>query len=289
MKTDPECLDCVIRQGNKVAENLIDDPNLIETVKNGIKKYVQNLTEKEMELSPAEISTPMYYLLRDLTGIIDPFEKQKKTQNKNALAIYRDLLESVREDEDQLHKSARISVIGNVIDCGVNSDIVMLEVELETALKQPLEVDDFDEFRKFLKDAKEILLITDNAGEIVFDKCFIETLKRFYPEIKIYVSVKSYPILNDATMKDARMIGLDSVCKIVTTGSNYIGTPRRFVSKKFVELMDRVNVVLAKGQGNFETLEGSGKKFFFLLKAKCPVIARHLKVSLGAHVFKQSN
>lgn len=288
MDANIKCLDCMIRQGCRLSERLTPDLSQRKIINEEIIRYVNSLGKEHQKHSPAELSTPVYNIIKSLTGVDDPFYEQKILQNKNAMMIYPDIQKIINAAEDKLHAAAKMSVVGNAIDCGIDSNIISIENQIETEAKKPFAVDDFDKFKNSLKLAEALLLISDNAGEILFDKCLLEVIKKLFPEIKLYVSVKDSPILNDATIEDAKLVGIDKVAEIVTTGSGYIGIPPTLVSKEFKNLMKRVNIILAKGQGNFETLEGAGSKFFFLLKAKCPVIADYIGVEQDSYVFMKN-
>lgn len=287
MKTPPKCLECIINQGHKLGEILTKDLKLRARIDKAVRDYVSFLNEKNLEDSPAELSTPVYALIKEITGVEDPFNELKLLQNKNALGLYEDMMNIVNKSTNPLFTAAKISAIGNSIDCGINTTITNLETELEHALKEDFAVNDFPEFKEFLPDAKSLLLITDNAGEIVFDKCFIAFIKRYFQNIKIFVSVKSEPILNDATKEDALQVGIDKYAEIISTGSNYIGVPENHVSEKFLTLMQEADIILSKGQGNYETLEYMKHKTFFILKAKCPIIAEDIGVPINALIFKK--
>ncbi len=289
MKSSVKCLDCIVTQGNKVAEMVTNDFKLRKIINEELNKYIDKLNSQPLSDSPAILSTPIYYLIRELTGVADPFKQSKLIQNKNALLLYPDMIKLVYNSNNPLHTAAKISVIGNIIDCGINASITKLENELEEEIKLDFAIDDFNIFEEKLKTAKDLLFITDNAGEIVFDKLFIQIIKNYFPNLKIYVAVKSGPILNDATIEDASMIKLDEFSEIVTTGSDYIGIPFEYVSEDFKSLMEKVDIIISKGQGNYETLDNTLSKIFFLLKAKCPVIAEDIDVPVGSLIFKKSD
>jgi uncharacterized protein with ATP-grasp and redox domains len=238
------------------------------------------------ERSPAELSSPAYFMLHKITGTDDPYEKMKKRQNEVALSIYDEMKKDVRNSDDPLHTAAKLAVIGNAIDCGVGfgTDIIP---EVEQGIKKDFAVDNFQQFKLLFSNAKSILYLCDNAGEIVFDKIFIEQMLNARPELNITAAVKPKPILNDATLDDAKTIAMDKITKVITTGSNYIGVTFHLISDELKKLFLDADIIISKGQGNFETLDTHSKKTFFLLKAKCELIANELGVPLNSIVFKQ--
>jgi uncharacterized protein with ATP-grasp and redox domains len=143
---------------------------------------------------------------------------------------------------------------------------------------------DLDGFRNAAAAAKDILYIADNAGEIVFDRLLI---KQIGPE-KITFVVKGGPIINDATIEDAQAAGLTDLMKVIDTGDDAPGTILEFCSEDFQHCFEAADLVIAKGQGNYETLSNIDKNIFFLVKAKCPVIARDLGCEVGETILQKS-
>jgi uncharacterized protein with ATP-grasp and redox domains len=262
-----------------------DEEKLLRVLRATIE-YVQNLSLEKG--SPAELSSPVYFMLHEITGETDPYQEIKRQQNEIALSLYEKMKDMVRASTEPLHAAAKLAVIGNAIDCGVGFRVDIVP-EIEKGLGQDFTVDDFKQFEAHLKDGGTILYICDNAGEIVFDRIFIEEILAEQPESKVFVAVKPKPILNDATIEDAKAVGLDEIVEVMTTGSEYIGAPMDRISEEMRRLLQDADIVISKGQGNFETLDASSSKTFFLLKAKCELIARELGVPIDAIVFKRGN
>jgi uncharacterized protein with ATP-grasp and redox domains len=139
-------------------------------------------------------------------------------------------------------------------------------------------------FRQAVNDAREILYIADNAGEIVFDRLLIERL----PIEKVTVAVKGSPVINDVTMEDALVAGLPRIVEVIDNGSDAPGTILESCSGYFQERFEKADLVIAKGQGNYETLSDIDKNIFFILKAKCPVIARDIGCEVGQMIFQKT-
>jgi hypothetical protein len=168
----------------------------------------------------------------------------------------------------------------------VNDDLQ--ESKLEEAISECLTADSsqlqLDLFERTLKEAEEILYIADNAGEIIFDRLLIERL----PIEKVTVAVKGSPVINDATMEDALLAGLPRIVEVVDNGSDGPGTILETCSRAFIDCFDKADLVIAKGQGNYESLSEADKNIFFVLKAKCPVIARDLGCEVGEMILRRS-
>lgn len=182
----------------------------------------------------------------------------------------------------------KLAILGNVIDFAVGFSPEDLEKQIEEMLDKPLYIDERDELIKEVRKAKQILYLTDNVGEHLFDKILIEEIKRT-SNAEIYIAGKEKPIINDVTVEDLIRDGFEALGKVVSIGTQIVGVPLNEVSQEFREVYENSDVIIAKGQGNFETLsEVKDERIFFLLKAKCPAVARELKVPRGSLICKRN-
>ena len=184
--------------------------------------------------------------------------------------------------EDRLMTAVRLAIAGNVIDFGTDSSFDLTE-ELETILSQDFAVNHFKKFCEVLKQARNILYLADNAGETVFDRLLIEEMDK--PVIYL---VREKPIINDATREDALLSGLDKVSEITSSGCDTPGTILKFCSDEFLETYRSANLIISKGQGNYEALSDEERPLFFLLKVKCQVVARDLGVKNGSIILAEA-
>jgi uncharacterized protein with ATP-grasp and redox domains len=196
-----------------------------------------------------------------------------------------ELRESVRTSEDPLEAAIRLAIAGNIIDLGVKTLIKESDIEqiINNSLTTDFDSQQIQEFKNAISRAEKILYLADNAGEIVFDRLLIEQL----PIEKITVVVKGSPVINDATMKDAVIAGLPRIVDVIDNGSDAPGTILESCSKSFRDRFDKADLVIAKGQGNYETLSDVDKNIFFVLKTKCPVIARDLGCEVGEMILRR--
>lgn len=243
-------------------------------------RALQLAGKMDLRQSPPAMAQQIHRVIRKLTGVEDPYLQIKNRFNKLALEMYPDLKEQIDASSDPLETSVRLAIAGNIIDFGVNSTLEDSNIEksITESLTKPLDKDALNEFRDATSRAKDILYIGDNAGEIVFDRLLIEQL----PYNKVRFVVKSKPIINDATMEDAQIVGLTDIVNVIDNGSDAPGTILQSCSKSFRHRFDKADLVIAKGQGNFETLSDVDKDIFFLLQAKCSVIARHTGFEVGS-------
>ncbi len=255
-----------------------------------VRKVLQDLDDIDYDQNPAFNSSPAYHTFSRITGIEDPYHDLKIEYNQAVMELYPRLEKMVLESADSLKTAARTAVAGNVIDFGVHpggKNAFDLEQVIKEINNIPLSIDHFPVFTRDLQRSEKILYISDNAGEIVFDRLFIGRILSEGKEVVL--SVKSSPIINDATIDDARQAGLDRMARIIETGNNFIGINLKQASPEFLEEFEDADIIISKGQGNFESLdEIKGKKIFFLLKAKCEKIASELGVNYLDVVFMKS-
>ena len=245
------------------------------------------LSEWELELSPPVMGQLVHRRVREITGQVDPYRKSKQAHTRLALALLPALRDRVAASENQLETALRLAVAGNAIDLGVKSFISPAEVQtaLEQALKAPLG-GDLAAFQRAASQAATILYLADNAGELVFDRLLLEELAALGGQIT--VAVRGAPVINDATLLEARESGIFEVADVIDNGSDAPGTLLEETSPAFQRAFAAADLIIAKGQGNFESLSETEAPLFFLLKAKCPVIAGHLGQAVGAYVLAPS-
>ena len=278
-----DCIPCFIRQALDTARLTTDDKQIHERV---VREVLILAKDLDMSQSPPVIGQKIHRLIRELIGIEDPYHDVKKQFNNAALQLYSKMRTYIIESKYMLETAIRLAIAGYIIDFGVNSKLQ--ESELEKTISECLAAEFSDmqlgPFQQALNEAEKILYIADNAGEIVFDRLLIEQL----PIEKVTVAVKGTPVINDATMEDAILVGLPRIVEVIDNGSDGPGTILETCSQAFVGRFIEADLVIAKGQGNYETLSDVDKNIFFVLKAKCPVIARDLDCEVGEMIFRKS-
>jgi uncharacterized protein with ATP-grasp and redox domains len=283
MKIFIDCIPCFIRQALEAARLATGDEQIHEQV---VREVLVLAKEIDMSQSPPVMGQKIHRLIRTLVAMEDPYHKIKKHFNELALKLYPELRKLIVESEYPLETAARLAIAGNIIDFGVNSPLE--ELNLEAAISECLAAEfksaQLKTFHDSVKKAEEILYLCDNAGEIVFDRLLIERL----PYEKVTVVVKARPVINDATMKDAELAGLAKVVEVIDNGSDGPGTILETCSQYFRDRFSCADLVIAKGQGNYETLSEVNKNIFFILKAKCQVISRDLGCRVGEMILRRS-
>jgi len=238
------------------------------------------------ELSPPAVSAPLYHLTGRLCGCDDPFLPVKVKYTQEALRLLPDVEARILSAPDPFAAAVRTAIAGNVIDFGTGGHSgeageggFKLEDILEEFLEKPLFMDNIRELKDRAEKAGTILVIGDNAGETVFDRPLLKMLK----SAAVVYAARDVPIINDATVKDARLAGVQNEARLVSSGSRMPGIVLEDCSAPFRKLFEEADVIIAKGQGNFETLTElcQDGRIFMLFSVKCPVAAHHLGASMG--------
>ena len=281
MKASLDCIPCLVRQALDAARMVSPDPLVHQRVLGEMLRWTG---EMDMDAPPPVLGQHFHRWLREITGIGDPYRAAKDRFNRLAVSLLPDLRNTIEAARDPLAMAVRIAIAGNVIDMGTNGNVTESEVRKsihEVLTEPPTGIE--NGFRQAVTKAQDILYLADNAGEIAFDRLLIEQLS----PPRVTLAVRGSPVINDATMTDARYVGLQEIVKIIDNGSDAPGTILEDCSPDFVRRFTEAGLILAKGQGNFETLNDEPRNIFFLFKAKCPVIAAHVGIPVGTYVLTQ--
>jgi uncharacterized protein with ATP-grasp and redox domains len=284
MKTYFDCIPCFVRQTLDSIRMMTDDKQLHEAI---LREVLRMASVMDLSQSPPAMAQKIHQFIRKITCISDPYINVKNRFNKLALQMYPDLKQLIDTSTEPLETAIRLAIAGNIIDFGVNSVVEPDQVErtITESLTDPIDGESYETFKRAVSQAKNILYLGDNAGEIVFDRLLIEQL----PCEKITFVVKGGPILNDALMEDAQIVGITDLVEVIDNGYDAPGTILESCSETFRRRFDQSDLVITKGQGNYETLSDIDKNIFFLVRPKCSVLARHLNRKIGSLVLSGSN
>ena len=277
MKVFLECLSCNLRQAFEAAKLATDDA---ETQAKIMDEAIL-LLEKHREYpnSPA-IARDIHKIVRAHTGVVDPYAPVKARDLQNALELLPGVQRQVEAREDRLYWALKAAAAGNSMDSAIGADHDLSQFDAEVF--KPFATCDIDVLREKLQTAESLLLIGDNTGESVFDGLLLSQ----FPHLRLIYAVRSAPVLNDVTEVEARDSGIADYADILPTGCNAPGVQLSECCDAFLQVFHSADIVIAKGQGNFEALSDSPRELFFLLKAKCPMIAGLLDVSLNEYVLR---
>lgn len=280
MKTFLDCLPCMMDQALRAGRIATDDERIIKKLLDAVGAMMKDIP---LENTPPETGEIIYRKVREITGVADPYKEVKKANIEEALSLYPELKKIVEESDNSLLTAIRIAIAGNVIDLGVNKKFNLVE-DVQKILKQDFAIMDFDKFEKQLKIADSVLYLGDNAGESVFDKILIEELNK-----PVTYVVREIPVINDVTEEDAIASGIREVAEIISSGTTAPAVILSLCNNEFIERFNNSKMIISKGQGNYEGLSDVKRPVFFLLKAKCFVIANDLNVEENDIVLKGIN
>ncbi|MEM3404400.1 MAG: ARMT1-like domain-containing protein [Nitrososphaeria archaeon] len=282
METSPECVLCYIGQMLRSAQIVTNDKKILSEI---LKSSMRELADLDWDYSIHECFSKIYQAIPRFTGIEDPYLKAKEMHNKKAFQLYPSLLRIIKQSRTPLMTSIRFSIAGNIIDLGALNNVDVNQV-IGIAKRGGFKVNDVSILKKMLNKSEKVILVADNSGEIVFDLLLLKVLSEMMNNPKISMIVKKKPILNDVIItdvpkrffKELKNLELDA---IDISSSHEVQQFKEYLNSK----VEKGDLIISKGQGNFELLDDI-KGVFFLLIVKCPVVARYLNSNVGDFILK---
>lgn len=275
---DQRCLECVGRSTRR----LLGKFGLNENAAGEFGQWYQEAIKEENRT--VLLQWKITRKLSELSGTGDLFAAEKKTSNELAASIYKTWKKRVRKAGDPFALALKLTLAGNIMDYGAH-DSFDLEATIATVLTSSFAIDHTEKLREKLARAGKVLYLADNAGEIMFDRLLLETIGHR----NVVFAVRGGPVLNDATLADAGFAGINALAKVISSGIAVPSTIIEQSSDEFRQHFAEADLVISKGQGNLEGLiEHADAKIFFLLMAKCAVIADRLRVPEGSFIVMNS-
>lgn len=283
MKTNLDCIHCIIGKAEKRYEAHEKDG---EKKLAFMKKVFGVLGSSPDDVTSPYLSKRVNDLLKLEFGADDEYAGVKSKYNRLMLELEKKLTPA-GEAEAALPVALRRAMVGNFIDFAANSDLESAKLYelIDSAGEQEVDAPLFARFLDELESAKSLTYILDNAGEIVFDKIFINTIKRAFPGLEVTAVARGGPVSNDATVLDAKEVGLDAAAKVIGNGNDLPGTQLDLISREARRAVDGADLIISKGQGNFETLHGCGKNIYYLFLCKCDLFVKRFGLARYTGVF----
>lgn len=278
MTTAIECVPCLARQAAEAVTQVVEDPAAAEEL---LRTLLREIAEADWQGSPPVVAQRIHRVIRRELDCRDPYAEIKSDMNRAAERLVPALREEMAGRPDPREAAVRLAIGGNLLDSGARTRVTPEDLahHVDSIWTQPLHGSVEDLFRA-ADDARSILYLADNAGEIYFDRLLVEQL----PVEKITLVVRGSPVLNDATVEDAVAAGLTELVPVIGNGSDAPGTILDDCSEEFRRRFETADLVIAKGQGNYESLAGTDRPVFFLFTVKCPVVARQVGAPVGTLV-----
>lgn len=276
MKLQEKCILCIVSQSIKVADMVgIDDKNDL------LKEMFRYLSDVDFSnISSPELIGENFNVLKRITGNGDPYKATREKYNKMFLDRIDLFEEEIAKSEDDFMEAVKYAIIGNVIDFNPIHELTVSDVneKFETLKTESLEIDDTRELQKDIDQAKSILYLGDNCGEICLDKILIKKIKERNPACQIYFATRGSAVVNDSVEDDAYLVGMDEYASIISNGDCSLGTVLTRTSNEFNNIYYNADIIIAKGQANYECLSNEDENIYFLLMTKCDVIAKSIGV-----------
>jgi damage-control phosphatase, subfamily I len=282
MRIDVECVPCFVRQARETVCRVTSDEALRWRAMRAVCALVDGVTT---DMCPPQFAERVYDAVASVTGVSDPFIAEKRRANELAAKIEPRLCEVLAWTADPLLAAVKFSIAGNSMDLGVVQEYGDVGSLADSLLAAPLGVDDYQLFLERLSSARHVLVVGDNNGELVFDRLLLEQMRKVRPCRYTYV-VRGRPVINDVTRDDALSVGMDRVAEIAACGSGAPGLVLDACGEDARRMFMQADMVVAKGQGNYEALSDAPRDVFFLLMVKCAVVSRDVQAPVGVAVVK---
>lgn len=280
MQTNLDCIPCIVNSFTR----LLKMGDLTDLAKEqAIRKLLIFIADMDFKKSPPVLGREMHRMIREELNDPDPYYEIKKKYNRMILDMYSDFNHLVKSAKDPFDMALRLAVAGNVIDFGPKDQLDITDT-INRVVNSEIKIDDSELLKTDLENANTILYIGDNCGEIVFDKLFLETIN--LPNM--FFAVRGGPVLNDVTANDAKMVGIDKVAEIISTGDDAPGVVMESTSHEFKRIFQKADLIISKGQGNLEGLIGQRENIYYLLVAKCELVGNILGAQKGDFIIKKN-
>ena len=274
VRLNSECIKCLL---NKYLNNPPTEADE-ETRVRYFQKVLELISKATPETSAPEIVAQVSLVQKEIFGKEDDYTELKKYYNNLMLGLESELAENIDKAQDGLRLAVNYAMLGNYIDFGAmdSVDENKLKELLSDASGIKYDEIEFQNMKKDLKSAKKAVFLTDNCGEIALDKLLISKILKDNPDLELDIIVRGSPVLNDATTDDAKQVGLDKIATLSDNGSDIAGTCLDKISDRAKAIIDSADVIIAKGQGNFETMRYCKKNVYYMFLCKCQLFAdRH--------------
>lgn len=287
MKMQEKCLPCVVNQAIKVADmvGMKEKGNLLRRVFSYLSKVDYNA------ITSPELIGEIFSIIKEETGNQDPYKETRQKYNKMFLERLPAYEKEIEQSKNPFEEAVKYAIIGNVIDFNPIHELTIRDVErhFKRLKGENLEINDASLLQKELETAKTILYLGDNCGEICLDKILLRKIKAMNPKIQIFFATRGAAVVNDSIEEDAYLVGIDEVATVVSNGDSSLGTVLSRTSKEFLQIYEKADVVIAKGQANYECLSTEKKNIYFLLMTKCQTIAKDIGALEMKMILKRSD
>lgn len=283
MTIQAPCVTCILNQVEKTLGVMDIDAVTADKIRAEAQRMSADFSFSH---TPPFVAKDVYRMISRFSGNDDPLYAVKQAGIRAATSFLPIIQAKIDQSGDPLFAALKAAVAGNVIDFGAKEQFD-LEAEINNVFDTEFARSDYEQLRSDIRHHDDIMILADNSGENVYDKVLMETIKRLYPAKRLSYVVRGRPIINDITVHEAEQVGAGEVATILDSGVDTPGLDLLRADKAFVKTFKAAPLVIAKGMGNYECLEGSGKSIYFLFKVKCEVVADSIGAAIGSIIFKR--
>jgi len=275
MKMHDKCLPCVVNQAIKVA-NITG----VDTKEKLLREVFTYLSKMDFDATTPEIIGEIFCLIKRHTNNPDPYKETRNYYNTLFLKLLPEFERKIEQAENSFQLAMRYAIVGNIIDFNPIHNTLLEDIYdcFEKIEQLELAIDDSQRLMEDILNAKVLLYLGDNCGEICLDKILLKKIKELNPKVELLFGVRGKPVVNDSIAEDAYSVGIDEYAEVIDNGDGSLGTVLNRTSPEFKEVYNKADVVIAKGQANYECLSEENKNIYFLLMTKCDVIANDIGV-----------
>lgn len=283
-----DCISCIVDRANKLADKYLDGK---EKKYEFMQKTLEIIKNTEYKKTSPFLTMKVMNELETIDQVNKDYEVKKEEFNNKILSLSDEFEKFINKSKDSFLAALQLSIAGNIIDLGAfdKIDFEMVQKVIKKAKKEKLDLAIYNKLKKNLESSDTLLYIGDNSGEIVFDKLFIKEIIKKYPKLNIIYSVRGSTILNDITIKDAKQVGINELVKVIDSGVGIPGTDLEEVKPEFKKTFYNSDIIISKGQGNFESLSGCKKNVYYLFLAKCEILQKHINKDFLETIFTHEN
>ncbi|GKX66418.1 damage-control phosphatase ARMT1 family protein [Inconstantimicrobium mannanitabidum] len=275
MKIHDKCLPCVVNQAIKVANITgVDEKERL------FREVFTYLSKMDFEITTPEIIGEVFSMIKEHTNNPDPYKETRQYYNTLFLDLLPQFEKKIEQAADSFHLAVKYGIVGNIIDFNPIHNTLLDDIfdYFEKMEHIELAIDDSEILKKDILNGRTLLYLGDNCGEICLDKILLKKIKELNPNLKILFGVRGKPVVNDSIAEDAYAVGINEYAEIIDNGDGSLGTVLNRTSQEFKEVYKKADIVIAKGQANYECLSEENKNIYFLLMSKCDVIANNIGV-----------
>ncbi len=283
MKISAPCIRCLIERQEERIQQFEDTQKKARY----LKEVLCLIGESDDNESAPGLVAKIQKVYEAYFGKTDDFARIKHSFNQLMLSVEQGIADRIRNSREPLRNALTYARIGNYIDFGAMKEVdtKVLEEMIYAAEENLVDEKVYEQFTRELAQAKHLVYLVDNCGEVVLDKLAIRCIKEAYPQLEITAVVRGKEVLNDVTIEDAKETGLDKVAEVLENGTDIAGTELSCVNEATKQVILAADVIVSKGQGNFETLNGCGLNIYYLFLCKCHMFVKRFGVAKNAGVF----